>query len=226
MISISIWLTSVTFSLCSGVFLWIKTTSSRWIHNSHSLDSQLPLIVHSFLLFFSSSSFSAFIFGLSLSLKGPHIASVTLAAYECGSVDFPEPPYPDQIICPQQNAPAAGSDAERVGVEAMGAEQSAVIQGSISLWTIISKVRLEACMWVSAWYTAAVHTAGGTANEKCGICTVLSLHTHFSWLRFGPSLDWPWRLATAWTSILSVCFEILLPSGENLISPKCQLIRQ
>ncbi|XP_053223037.1 vacuole membrane protein 1 isoform X2 [Podarcis raffonei] len=56
---------------------------------------------------------------------GPHIASVTLAAYECNSVNFPEPPYPDQIICP---------DVE--GVE-----------GSISLWTIISKVRLEACMW-------------------------------------------------------------------------------
>uniref|UniRef100_A0A672G094 Vacuole membrane protein 1 n=1 Tax=Salarias fasciatus TaxID=181472 RepID=A0A672G094_SALFA len=55
---------------------------------------------------------------------GPHIASVTLAAYECGSVDFPEPPYPDQIVCPTQEA-----------------------AGSISLWTIISKVRLEACMW-------------------------------------------------------------------------------
>uniref|UniRef100_A0A8C7JA49 Vacuole membrane protein 1 n=1 Tax=Oncorhynchus kisutch TaxID=8019 RepID=A0A8C7JA49_ONCKI len=53
---------------------------------------------------------------------GPHIASVTLAAYECGSVDFPEPPYPEQIICPQE-------------------------EGSISLWTIVSKVRLEACMW-------------------------------------------------------------------------------
>ncbi|XP_068457347.1 vacuole membrane protein 1-like isoform X2 [Clinocottus analis] len=73
---------------------------------------------------------------------GPHIASVTLAAYECGSVDFPEPPYPDQIVCPQR-----GSDAERVGVEAAGAEESAAIQESISLWTIISKVRLEACMW-------------------------------------------------------------------------------
>ncbi|KAI1903465.1 hypothetical protein AGOR_G00027470 [Albula goreensis] len=56
---------------------------------------------------------------------GPHIASVTLAAYECGSVNFPEPPYPDQIICPQEEA----------------------VEGSISLWTIISKVRLEACMW-------------------------------------------------------------------------------
>ncbi|XP_059207520.1 vacuole membrane protein 1-like isoform X2 [Centropristis striata] len=81
---------------------------------------------------------------------GPHIASVTLAAYECGSVDFPEPPYPDQIVCPQQNAPAPGSDAEQVGVETTGADGlvgSAAIQGSISLWTIISKVRLEACMW-------------------------------------------------------------------------------
>ncbi|XP_070773238.1 vacuole membrane protein 1-like isoform X2 [Enoplosus armatus] len=77
---------------------------------------------------------------------GPHIASVTLAAYECGSVDFPEPPYPDQIVCPQQT----NSDAEQVGVEAAGADRldgSAAIQGSISLWTIISKVRLEACMW-------------------------------------------------------------------------------
>ncbi|KAJ4930015.1 hypothetical protein JOQ06_019031, partial [Pogonophryne albipinna] len=83
--------------------------------------------------------------------RGPHIASVTLAAYECGSVDFPEPPYPDQIICPQQSAPAAGSDAaEQVGVEAAGEGglvETAAIQGSISLWTILSKVRLEACMW-------------------------------------------------------------------------------
>ncbi|XP_037604325.1 vacuole membrane protein 1-like isoform X2 [Sebastes umbrosus] len=81
---------------------------------------------------------------------GPHIASVTLAAYECGSVDFPEPPYPDQIICPQQNAPAPGSDAEQVGVEAAvvdGSVGTAAIQGSITLWTILSKVRLEACMW-------------------------------------------------------------------------------
>ncbi|NWI62350.1 VMP1 protein, partial [Todus mexicanus] len=56
---------------------------------------------------------------------GPHIASVTLAAYECNSVNFPEPPYPDQIICPDEETS----------------------EGSISLWAIISKVRLEACMW-------------------------------------------------------------------------------
>ncbi|XP_072273406.1 vacuole membrane protein 1 [Pyxicephalus adspersus] len=56
---------------------------------------------------------------------GPHIASVTLAAYECNSVNFPEPPYPDEIICPDEES----------------------VEGAISLWTIISKVRLEACMW-------------------------------------------------------------------------------
>lgn len=27
---------------------------------------------------------------------GPHIAQVTLAAYECESLNFPEPPYPDE----------------------------------------------------------------------------------------------------------------------------------
>lgn len=27
---------------------------------------------------------------------GPHIASVTLAAYECNSLNFPSPPYPDE----------------------------------------------------------------------------------------------------------------------------------
>ena len=27
---------------------------------------------------------------------GPHIAAVTLAAYECGTLNFPSPPYPDR----------------------------------------------------------------------------------------------------------------------------------
>ncbi|XP_077995466.1 vacuole membrane protein 1-like isoform X2 [Glandiceps talaboti] len=54
---------------------------------------------------------------------GPHIAAVTLAAFECMSVDFQEPPYPDEIICPD-------------------------VEGdSMSIWTIMSKVRLEAFMW-------------------------------------------------------------------------------
>uniref|UniRef100_A0A1I7W9N7 Uncharacterized protein n=1 Tax=Heterorhabditis bacteriophora TaxID=37862 RepID=A0A1I7W9N7_HETBA len=28
---------------------------------------------------------------------GPHIAAVTLAAYECDSLNFPEPPYPERL---------------------------------------------------------------------------------------------------------------------------------
>ena len=28
---------------------------------------------------------------------GPHIAAVTMAAYECGTTDFPQPPYPNDI---------------------------------------------------------------------------------------------------------------------------------
>ncbi|EMP37729.1 Vacuole membrane protein 1 [Chelonia mydas] len=80
-------------------------------------------IVVSFLLLLAVLTAAYYIEGTHQ--QGPHIASVTLAAYECNSVNFPEPPYPDQIICPDEEG----------------------IEGSISLWTIISKVRLEACMW-------------------------------------------------------------------------------
>ncbi|CAL1529190.1 unnamed protein product [Lymnaea stagnalis] len=55
---------------------------------------------------------------------GPHIAAVTLAAYECKSTKFPEPPYPTEIICPVKQETQ-----------------------EMSLWTIMSKVRLEAIMW-------------------------------------------------------------------------------
>ncbi|XP_033107861.1 vacuole membrane protein 1-like [Anneissia japonica] len=56
---------------------------------------------------------------------GPHIAAVTLASFECQSVDFPQPPYPDEIICPKE-----------------------VPEGAvITIWNVISKVRLEAFMW-------------------------------------------------------------------------------
>lgn len=30
---------------------------------------------------------------------GPHIAQVTLAAYECGGLNFPSPPYPNELVC-------------------------------------------------------------------------------------------------------------------------------
>lgn len=56
---------------------------------------------------------------------GPHIASVTLAAYECNSLDFPKPPYPDEIMCPE------GTSSTTIP----------------SLWNIMSKVRFEAFLW-------------------------------------------------------------------------------
>lgn len=34
---------------------------------------------------------------------GPFIAKVTLAAYECDSTNFPKPPYPDELICPEDD---------------------------------------------------------------------------------------------------------------------------
>ncbi|XP_071512270.1 vacuole membrane protein 1-like isoform X2 [Panulirus ornatus] len=56
---------------------------------------------------------------------GPHIASVTLAAYSCNSVEFPSPPYPDDILCPEEE----------------------ITEKEMSILTIMSKVRLEAFMW-------------------------------------------------------------------------------
>ena len=56
---------------------------------------------------------------------GPHIAAVTLAAHECGSLNFPSPPYPEEIICPEDES----------------------VTGTVSILEIMSKVRLEAMMW-------------------------------------------------------------------------------
>lgn len=59
---------------------------------------------------------------------GPHIASVTMAAYECDTLNFPEPPYPDEILCPSP-------------------EDASLASHSPSVWRIMSKVRVEAMMW-------------------------------------------------------------------------------
>ncbi|CAI5445581.1 unnamed protein product [Caenorhabditis angaria] len=56
---------------------------------------------------------------------GPHIAAVTLAAYECGSLDFPEPPYPENIQCPSSGKSSVG----------------------VTLWEIVAKVRIESLLW-------------------------------------------------------------------------------
>ncbi|KAK5966321.1 Ectopic P granules protein 3, partial [Trichostrongylus colubriformis] len=60
---------------------------------------------------------------------GPHIAAVTLAAYECNSLNFPEPPYPDSIVCPSKGTEAAATSI------------------AVSLWQIVAKVRVESLLW-------------------------------------------------------------------------------
>ena len=53
-----------------------------------------------------------------------------MAAYECGTTDFPSPPYPAQIVCPTSGE---------------GEEQARALQ--ITVWAILSKVRVEAFCW-------------------------------------------------------------------------------
>ena len=68
---------------------------------------------------------------------GPHIAAVTMAAYECNSLEFPEPPYPAQILCP-----------ESANVTAEGEVKSEVVKTvAVTIWAILSKVRVEAFCW-------------------------------------------------------------------------------
>lgn len=55
---------------------------------------------------------------------GPHIAAVTLAANSCKSLNFPEPPYPKEIICPNSN-----------------------FEESITFAQVLYKVSLESFMW-------------------------------------------------------------------------------
>jgi len=62
---------------------------------------------------------------------GPHIAAVTMAAYECGTLDFPEPPYPNTIQCPQPT----------------GGDGSAASLLEVGVLAIIAKVRVEAFCW-------------------------------------------------------------------------------
>ncbi|XP_030372007.1 vacuole membrane protein 1 [Scaptodrosophila lebanonensis] len=56
---------------------------------------------------------------------GPHIAGVTLAAYECQTLNFPAPPYPENKICPDEPY-------KRL---------------TPTIWGILYKVRFEALVW-------------------------------------------------------------------------------
>ncbi|XP_026314230.1 vacuole membrane protein 1-like [Hyposmocoma kahamanoa] len=83
---------------------------------------------------------------------GPHIARVTLAAYECGALNFPQPPYPNDIICPTEID----------------------LKNTVSIWNIMAKVRVESMMWgigtalgeLPPYFMArAARLSGGSVSE-------------------------------------------------------------
>jgi hypothetical protein len=95
---------------------------------------------------------------------GPFIAQVTLAAYECNSLKFPEPPYPESIICPMftnndqlklntteinPNGSLNNNNNNNVNNEEnlFSSTAAMAIASSISILSIMSKVRLESFMW-------------------------------------------------------------------------------
>ncbi len=88
-------------------------------------------------------------------VSGPHIAAVTLAAYECQSTDFPQPPYPDSIVCPDSPAGAGAG---------------------VTIWDILSKVRVEAFCWgagtaigeLPPYFMARAARLSGTALQCSG----------------------------------------------------------
>lgn len=74
---------------------------------------------------------------------GPFIAQVTLAAYECGSIKFPRPPYPHEIVCPPTTTTISASlnpDNDMI-------TNDNIDIGPISFWKIFWKVKLEAFFW-------------------------------------------------------------------------------
>uniref|UniRef100_A0A6P4FI19 Vacuole membrane protein 1 n=1 Tax=Drosophila rhopaloa TaxID=1041015 RepID=A0A6P4FI19_DRORH len=56
---------------------------------------------------------------------GPHLAAVTLAAYECQTLELPIPPYPEMKVCPPEPYKRHIPD----------------------VWEILSKIRPEALLW-------------------------------------------------------------------------------
>lgn len=76
---------------------------------------------------------------------GPFIAQVTIAAYECGSIKFPRPPYPNEIVCPPATTTTTTTilpnDNETMFNDLL------LETGPISFWKILWKVKLEAFFW-------------------------------------------------------------------------------
>ena len=102
-----------------SLFLWALYWFGLGIASSVGLGTGL----HTFLLYL-----------------GPFIAQVTLAAYECGSIKFPRPPYPNEIVCPSPTTNLFNTDNETMLNDLLET-------GPISFWKILWKVKLEAFFW-------------------------------------------------------------------------------
>ena len=98
----------VTFILVSSLGYYnLAIRSLSWILLGIASSVGFGFGMHTFVLFLA-----------------PHIAAVTMAAHSCNSLNFPEPPYPNELICPEQP--------EHIEVTFIG---------------ILQKVGLESFMW-------------------------------------------------------------------------------
>ncbi|VDM55217.1 unnamed protein product [Angiostrongylus costaricensis] len=114
----------VTFFILFSVFYYVYITPGK--HQQHIAIVENKLIWWGWWVFLGVLSSIGLGTGLHTFLiyLGPHIAAVTLAAYECNSLNFPEPPYPDSIVCPDGKSDV-----------------------TITLWQIVAKVRVESLLW-------------------------------------------------------------------------------
>ncbi|CAH8443281.1 unnamed protein product [Schistosoma intercalatum] len=95
---------SHTFGRMKSTFLWW----SWWVWLGFLSSCGFGTGLHTFVLYL-----------------GPFIAEVTMSAYECKTLDFPRPPYPDRIVCPDNPNPFE----------------------KITFWKIMRKVQMESVMW-------------------------------------------------------------------------------
>lgn len=98
----------LSFALVSSLgYYRLAISSLTWILLGIASSVGFGFGMHTFVLFLA-----------------PHIAAVTMAAHSCRSLNFPEPPYPNEISCP-----------EHVDIE------------EVTFLRILQKVGLESFMW-------------------------------------------------------------------------------
>ncbi|EUB60920.1 Transmembrane protein 49 [Echinococcus granulosus] len=122
------------FATCLSVLTFIVLYSLRSTNGPHREVHKLGFIHVEkrtiwycwwiLLGFLSSCGFGSGLHTFVLYL-GPFIAQVTLSAYVCQSLDFPEPPYPDELICPEMSS----------------------TRGGVSFFKIVRKTELESVLW-------------------------------------------------------------------------------